>query len=108
MNLGLFANRYAPMRSVHPFILTYASMYAHINIDANPSIDAEPQVEKIVLVPLVIIVTYVDQRNQQELIIIIHNASEKLAQPTTLQYFLHQEYQVDSLITKNNIDGIYT
>lgn len=47
----------------------------------------------------------VDHGNQQELINLINNISEKLAQPTTLQDVLHKEAQVDNPILAINING---
>jgi len=42
MTLGFFVNISIPMLNIHPFILTNASIDAHINVNTNPSINFQP------------------------------------------------------------------
>lgn len=44
----------------------------------------------------------ITQDNQEDLIDLINSVSNKLTQPATLQYLLHQEGQFDLLAIANN------
>lgn len=84
MNLAFFVNKYVPLTNVCPFILPKASANAHISMGANPNTDDDPQTKITILVPPMVSMTSVDQGNQQDIINLINNTNDKLAQPTTL------------------------
>lgn len=93
------------MPNVHPFFLSNPSTNAHINASTNLSMNVEPQLE--IMVPIFFIPD-IEPRIQQEILSLIHNVSKNSTQPTTLQYLIHQEAQVDNLIQTINIEDIVT
>jgi len=64
INLVFFANRSAPMPTIHPFIIPYAIMNFDINPGTNLNMVIESQIDIASPIHIVVPVMDVDQGNQ--------------------------------------------